>query len=698
MINWREVPFVRLLIPFITGILICDYLDWKIPFGNYVLIIVGCVTTFFAFNRQSFTYRWIFGLVGFLCLILLGYQITYFENDLHKKESFVQYLDTEAQWFEGTIAEMPTSKKWIKFPLRLKGLTLPSGDYQNIKGTLLILLEPGTDSLVLSYGDKIGIYGKLQPIAAASNPHAFDYAQYLHYQNIHYQCFIKKGDWFFIKSNQGNVILAFAKKLSARFLNVLKKYLKGEDELAVASAILLGYKEDLSRETKAAYAETGSMHVLAVSGLHVGIIFLLLDFFLKKIRSRRLHWKITRLVVSIFTVWAFALLTGASASVLRAATMFSFLLIGKQLKRYTNPYNTLAASAFWLLLMNPFLLFQVGFQLSYLAVIGILYFQPKFYKLWIIDNSLADHLWQLTCVALGATLATLPISVFYFHQFPLLFWLAGLVVVDGAFLILALGILLIILDFTLPALSPYVGFCLEKTVWLINEIVYSVNKIPGGVIKGIWLDSFSAILLYVLLIALSVAIQYKEKAWLKISFVPLLIFLCISFVSKWQNFTNSSFTIYDTKGTLVDFFWGDKGWSFQSTQLTGQDIEYAAGANRWSKGIKACSTFNIEDTTSLAIPVLCRKSGLVLFASKFFLFVNETADLPDNPVKVDFLILHDNPDMPPELLFEKINCELVIMASNNKFWRMKKWAAYCESKNLKFHSTKLHGAFVAKFN
>src|SRR5690606_22627082 len=116
-----------------------------------------------------------------------------------------------------------------------------------------------------------------------------------------------------------------------------------------------------------------------------------------------------------FTVWAFALLTGASASVLRAATMFSFLLIGKQLKRYTNPYNTLAASAFWLLLMNPFLLFQVGFQLSYLAVIGILYFQPKFYKLWIIDNSLADHLWQLTCVALGATLATLPISVFYFH-------------------------------------------------------------------------------------------------------------------------------------------------------------------------------------------------------------------------------------------------------------------------------------------
>ena len=238
---------------------------------------------------------------------------------------------------------------------------------------------------------------------SALNPHAFNFKKYWHHQNIHYQGFVKADHWQLLKRKQGNYIIDKALNTRNRFLQILKKNLSTENEYAVASALILGDKQSLDSDLKNAYSGTGAMHVLAVSGLHVGLVYLGLAFLLGLLKIKNWYWIFIRTTLIIISIWLFALLTGASPSVMRAATMFSFIIVGKSMRHHPSIYNTLAASAFCLLCFNPLLLMEVGFQLSYLAVSGIIYFQPKIYRWWIIDNPVGDYLWKLVAAIDTAT-------------------------------------------------------------------------------------------------------------------------------------------------------------------------------------------------------------------------------------------------------------------------------------------------------
>ena len=206
-------------------------------------------------------------------------------------------------------------------------------------------------------------------------------------------------------------------------------------QLKVASALLLGYRENLDKELVKSYASAGAMHVLAVSGLHVGILYLLLTrifSFLKKVKKvKNGKFILTILIVSF--LWFYAIMTGLSASVMRATTMFSFIVIGNELlNRKTSIYNTLAVSAIILMIINPFIVYQVGFQLSYVAVVGIVYLQPKLNRLFYSRYKLVRGVWAITCVSLAAQIATFPLSLHYFHQFSTYFFISNLIVIPAS--------------------------------------------------------------------------------------------------------------------------------------------------------------------------------------------------------------------------------------------------------------------------
>jgi competence protein ComEC len=271
------------------------------------------------------------------------------------------------------------------------------------------------------------------------NPHEFDYKSFLASRGIYQQLFTNDDQVKTLGRNKGNGFVQYALSLRQRMVEKYEHYIPDKEASAVASTLILGYKAELSSEVLSAYSQTGTTHVLSVSGMHVGLVFVVLNALLWFLNSTR-KLRILRASIIILLIWAYALVTGFSPSVSRAALMLSFYVFGKALNRSSNSYNLVAISAVFLLIYNPFFLLDVGFQLSYLAVLGLIYFYPKFYHLLYVKNKLVDAVWSYVALSCAAQLATFPLAMFYFHQFPVYFLISNLFIVLPVTAIMYLGI------------------------------------------------------------------------------------------------------------------------------------------------------------------------------------------------------------------------------------------------------------------
>ncbi|MEM9053079.1 MAG: ComEC/Rec2 family competence protein, partial [Bacteroidota bacterium] len=299
-------------------------------------------------------------------------------------------------------------------------------------------------------------------------------------------------------------------------------------EFGVISALVLGDKAQLDVDLRRQFVNAGVVHILAVSGLHVGIIYFLFGWLFDLLLKKK--GRLLKFILLLLILWAYAALTGFSPSVLRAATMFSFISLGKYHWKYGNVYNMIAGSAVVLLVVDPLLITQVGFQLSYLAVIGIVYFHPKFYSLLTFETWLPDKIWSLTCVSLSAQLATFPLSVFYFHQFPVLFPLSNLLVIPLATAILYLGISWLILSWV-PFLSSILEFLTIKATYILNLTVETFNELPIVTLRGLYLTEIETILLYSLIVTIAGFVAKPIKLRLRFSMV-FAGFMLISLTSR----------------------------------------------------------------------------------------------------------------------------------------------------------------------
>ncbi|MEL6925640.1 MAG: ComEC/Rec2 family competence protein, partial [Bacteroidota bacterium] len=333
-----------------------------------VLATVFCLTL----PIRTRKYRWVFPVVAFLCLFTMGHQLVFLRNESNAPNHFQQYT-SDKDIIIGTIVNMPVVRKQTRLALRVEAIhTAPDG-WQTCSGNLLLYLEKDS-SQQLQYGDQLLLHTRIQAIEGPKNPYALDFRQIYHAQNLHYQAFAKLDEYRLVARNKGHPVMAAASGLRRRFIETLRNYLGSGDEFAVASALILGYKNELTPDLKNAYANTGAIHILAVSGMHVGILLLLLRFLLNLPKLSGRWWNIIYVSILLCCLWSFALITGFSASVVRAVFMFSLIELARLFSRSYNIYNVIFASAFCLLLYNPFYLLQPGFQLSYLAVLGIVYF------------------------------------------------------------------------------------------------------------------------------------------------------------------------------------------------------------------------------------------------------------------------------------------------------------------------------------
>ena len=333
----------------------------------------------------------------------------------------------------------------VKSLLRVNMVKTEKG-WQRVFGKIL-LYYPVQSEIIIDRGTTLLISQAIRNISPPSNPDEFNYHEYLKRKNICGQLFVKHGNWVILGNDGLSNPFQLFDYIREQGESVLRKRMNPSTS-GISLALLLGNRREISASVKTTYSRTGASHILAISGLHVGIVYGFLLIFFKRYRKTLLFS-----IFSILVLWSFAIISGLSPSVSRAALMFSLFSVAILMQRKAHPLNTLALSAFILLLIDPNLVFDVGFQLSHLAVFGILTVFSSLSGLVSSKYNLLNKIWDLTAISISAQIFTFPLIIYYFHGFPLLFFVSNLIVIPAACLILVVGLIFLITAAALPEIS-----------------------------------------------------------------------------------------------------------------------------------------------------------------------------------------------------------------------------------------------------
>jgi competence protein ComEC len=533
---WHHAPLVRILAPFLLGLLGALKFDTFSYFKPICIpVILAIIIALFSFNKiwKSMRLNHHFGVLSAILFFLFGAVLGF--TAIEKDRSI-----PEAESYLALIESTPMEKKnSFAVDLKVYQAHLDSGLYQSCNARIIAYISKEDLDLRIAPGNSIHFSRSISNLDQELYPHQFNYGEYLRNIGISGSVYIPSGAYEFIETEQ----FSLRAKLNGIRGSLLEKMNEDSipiEEYGVISALLVGDRSSLDPQLRSDFADAGAVHILAVSGLHVGIIYLLFLTILKFIFKKK-H-ALLQFCLILLLLWGYAALTGFSPSVLRAATMFSFIAVGKFHKRYGNIYNMIAASALFLLSINPLLITQVGFQLSYIAVIGIVYFHPKFHALLVVENKYLNMLWSLTCVSLAAQLATFPLSIYYFHQFPTLFLFTNILVIPLASIILHLGIGWILLLWV-PWLSDLLEWLTVKFTWLLNAFVRSVNAVPFSKLDGLYFSAVSVLLIYTIIILISAFIAKPNRTSLR--------FLGVSVIAVSALFINRRISVIFQDDILI---------------------------------------------------------------------------------------------------------------------------------------------------
>lgn len=528
------------MIPFVIGILLSIQFQFhEVNFIYFIVVLALAMGLKIKKDQNVFTKRAFLIFIDIL-FFLLAINLVYTSNTANKSSYYGRYLKNDsANYFIASICDLPIEKeKFIKCKLQISEIKTDSG-YRKSEGTIFGYFKKGNYNPKLKVGATLIIKTKLIPIDEPKNPYEFDYKSYLYNKQIYHTAFINEKTFDVLHTpNQLNSIWYNGLLIKQYILQKLKNSQLSANAFGICAALLTGYDDEIDKQVVESFSHSGTLHVLSVSGLHTGLIYLVLSFLFDLIDRKR-KYKLLKFLMVTILLWSFALITGFSAPVLRAVIMFNLLGFGKIFFRsdHRNQINILLVSAFILLCCNPFFITDVGFLLSYFAMFGLLYIQPKLANNLHPDNYFLSWLWQGTTASFAATISTLPLTLFYFKQFPLWFFVCNLIVVPASFLILLLALLIV---FKVGFAAIIVNYL---TSWLITFITF-FNSASYGFIDNIDFSFNDALFLSVLIISLSIAIQTKSYKQLAFSFVVLISWQIFAMVISYNSKSENLFIVY----------------------------------------------------------------------------------------------------------------------------------------------------------
>lgn len=702
----NHYPLLRLLIPFIIGAISAVYYPFNqhysiILFSIFFLSLI--VLTSIKKINSNFNIRWIFGVHIYLLFFLLGNVLT-LQKSNQNQHTLANLND---QLVIGEIAEPPIkNEKTVKCVLTIKGTkNNPDNylDWKSVEGKAIVFLEKNKMSEQLNNGDYISFQPEFKDVPNLKNPLQFDYKKYLSFHLINQQSYLKSSNWKLLHQENHNNMYAFADLIRRKMIFTLEQLGLSNNELGVASALILGYTNNIEAQLKSAYSSSGAMHILSVSGLHVAIIFMLFNGLLKFLDKIK-YGSYVKGVLLLLILWCYALLTGLSPSVLRSAAMFSFVIVGKALNKKSSFFNTLSASALLLLLINPFLVFDVGFQLSYAAVAGIVLMQPLFGNFYTPKTWLGNYIWELITVSIAAQIATFPLALYYFHQFPNYFLVANLFVIPLSLGILIVGVFTLAFSF-IPQLALYLGIVLKYLVFGLNWIVLYIDQLPYSLTNNIKMTLVNVFIWYCIIACIILLIIYRKfNYFLGASLLSLLLLFSIAF-DKYHLLNQKKFMVYNIpKHTAINFIDGDDNILVSDIKLSNDKVKFHVQNNWIDKGIKSEKVVNLEQLKKEhLVSNIYKIDNKNLFTKRnYFQYYgykigvvdkNFTPFSPTKKIAVDVLIWTQNCKIPLEKITKLYDFNLLIIDSSNSTYVNDKLVTACGLLKLECWSVLNDGAY-----
>ncbi|MEO7530032.1 MAG: ComEC/Rec2 family competence protein, partial [Sediminibacterium sp.] len=584
-----------------------------------------------------------------------------------------------------TLKEPLTSKPNSYKALAKADAVLIKGKWITVKGDILIYWKKDSVASALQYGAQLIIQKPLQLITNSGNPAGFDYKQYCAQQGIHYQVYLQSKEYIITGQSNKNTLTELLINTRSKVLAVFRQYIPGEVEIGVAEALLIGYRDDLDKELVRSYSNTGVVHIIAISGLHLGMIYGLMLIMIKPFRKQRwMRW--VKPLLILFFLWGFSLLAGAVPSILRSAVMFSFIVIGESLGRRTNIYNTLAASAFCLLLYNPYFFWDVGFQLSYTAVLSIVLFMKPVYRWLYFKNKLLSAVWQLNAVTISAQILTLPIIIYYFHQFPNLFLFTNFIAVPLSGFILY-GELVLLLVCKISFLNVFTGKTVSFLIAQMNTVIERTASLPFSVTDNIQVGLAQTILLYFAIAYLAGWLLQKKKSGLFVGLIFLLIVFFLQSLALFRQSYQQKIIVYNIpKQKAIDIIEGNSYRFLGDSSLIGSGFlqSFHLQPSRVSHGVREGVLKNIQVTG----PLIVGQHRSVYIIDKPI-----TLGAVQNRIPVDIIILSGNPKIRLTQLVAVFNCLQYVFDSSNPLWKIRYWKKDADSLHLRHHTISEQGAF-----
>ncbi|RFS24084.1 ComEC family competence protein [Chitinophaga silvatica] len=668
--RWKRQPFLRIITPMVVGVIVGKAYSANIFFVYtlfFICILLLLYLQILPIFRAQFS-SWLTGLLVYFLMFSNGYWITY-KVDLRHSSSYFGHFLSPTSLCLVEISSFEEKKNTFRGLATIKAVFAPP-EWKFTIGKI-ILYWPKT--MNLQTGSRFITNLQPQLIKYSGNPGSFNYQEFAANQQLFYQASLYKSKIIALKSQSSYNWLNNATEYCVQ---QFRKYMGEGPEAGMAEALLIGYKQDLDKQVVSDYSTTGIVHIIAISGMHLALLYSSLLAILKVLPKRKLFMLLQAAII-LSVLWAFALLTGASASVLRAVVMATMLVIGKfVIKQYSNSFNAFIASAFLLLSYDPYLLSDLGFQLSYLAVAGILIVYQPLYQSIKIKNKWIDLIWQSVAISLAAQLFTTPLSLFCFHQFPNYFLIANLITIPLS-TIAIYGEIILLLTASFPLIPYWVGKGLWFLIHLMNVFVAWLAKLPGASVYNIHCNFIQAWLLYLLIAFL---LLWRLKQWR-----PGLYWMLLC---SWLIFLVKAYNIYYTrkqrilivynlpKQTAVDCIYGDMVNGFSdsdSSVLQATRSYYHATSGRsatiYRRHLSFCNkTIVIIDT----LPIACSKHRW----------------------KADYLIVTNNTKASLYQLNRLYDFQTLIITAFNKRYMVEQWKKDCLHSNQTYYDMNEKGAFI----
>ena len=694
---WKKAPFIRFLIPTILGILLQWYLQVH-PDLLWILFLLSLIITLCFFFIPFFERYKLSGANGLSIagmFIAIGGLLSWHKNIHHDKDWFGSKYENGNALIVTLKEEVVEKMKSLKAIASVKHM-LKNDSWIKTTGTIILYFKKDSIFPNLGYGSQLIINKPLQEIKNSGNPGGFDYKRYTLFQGITHQVYLrasvppgKESEFFVLSTTNKKFFPQFINTIRAKVLNILRTNISSEKELGLAEALLIGYKDDLDKSLVQSYSNTGVVHVIAISGLHLGLIYWLLIWLFKPLQKRRLRW--LRPVFILTGLWLFSLLAGAQPSVLRSAVMFTCIVLSDSLERRSSIFNGLALSALLLLCINPFWLWDVGFQLSFAAVLSIVIFMQPIYHLLYVKNKVVDFIWKLNAVTLAAQILTVPVSVYHFHQFPATFLLTNFIAVPLSSLILLAEIFLCAISL-IPAVAALVGEIISWLIWLMNSYIEKIELLPFSLWDSLQISIPQAILLFIVAAGWGFWLMEKNKAGLRYGLAALLAFMVLRTFSFVKANNRQQLIIYNVpQKQAMDIIDGRKYLFVGDSDLVTDDFirNFHIKPSRILHRIEPA-----ERSASYH-----QQENLLTYRNKKILLLNKTQQFHkfETKLPVDLLVVSHNPKLCFNELSKTFSIKQVVFDYSCPSWKIKFWKKDCDSLHIRYHDVSEKGAFVLNF-